>query len=143
MAEKILSQAISTMGEPYNNLSVISAGVSAMDGESASINSVEALKLINLELQDHRSRRLTQSMINEAFMILAMTSVHIETIRSHFHNLPKHLYLFGSFLVLRKNRDITDPYSMDLSNYIACRDTISETIPSIVQFIKQQYRTSV
>jgi protein-tyrosine phosphatase len=35
------------------------------------------------------------------------------------------------------DRQISDPYGMSLENYVQCRDSMVEAIPSLVDFIRR------
>ncbi len=55
---------------------VLSAGVSAGEGESASPEARRALRDVGIELGPHRSRSLTRRMVADADLILTMTEAH-------------------------------------------------------------------
>ena len=74
MAEKLFEEALIKSGT-RKKIRVFSAGISAMDGDQASDNSIEASK-IGLDLMDHRSSALTRATLENASAIFCMTESH-------------------------------------------------------------------
>jgi protein-tyrosine-phosphatase len=142
IAEKLLQHALAVESEPYCKLVVTSAGLAAWDGQEASRNSMEVLKSVELDLSKHRSKKLTPKLVERAFAIFCMTQSQLLSIKNTFQQLPKHLYLMRSFLQNDSYPEITDPYGLDLSAYLNCRDNMVEAIPSIIHFIKETYKAN-
>ncbi len=139
MAEKLLQHALKAEKPPLSNLRVISAGTSAFSGDGPSAHSVEVLKKVGLDLLDHQSQPLSQELIDQAFLILCMTSTHKLILESQLPEAPlPHIVLFREW-VLKGSSDIEDPYGQTLEAYEACRDSLVEAIPSIIQFLKTHY----
>ncbi|MDR5659724.1 low molecular weight protein arginine phosphatase [Serpentinicella sp. ANB-PHB4] len=75
MAEALLKNKLnSSKGD--NEIEILSAGVSAMDEDKASIQAVEVLKEKGISLEKHKSKPLTIDMIDNADIVLTMTSNH-------------------------------------------------------------------
>ena len=72
MAEKIFEEALVKSGNK-KTIRVFSAGISAMDGDQASENSLLACEEIGLDLTDHRSSAITRATIENASAIFCMT----------------------------------------------------------------------
>lgn len=53
-----------------------SAGISAQNGQPASMEAIRACQILGADLTKHKSRRITPEMINDADIIAAMTSSH-------------------------------------------------------------------
>ncbi|MBN2068256.1 MAG: low molecular weight protein arginine phosphatase [Opitutales bacterium] len=136
MAEKLLEHALKAEDAPLSNIKVISAGVSAWDGEAASPNSVKALKKVGIDLSKHRSRELTRDLMDKATLVVAMTQAHLQMIRQFFPNSRAQLMLVRELLPPPADPEIGDPWGSDLESYEACRDSIVEAIPSIVTHLK-------
>lgn len=139
MAEKLLQAALVTQKEPYSKLVVVSAGLAAWEGDEASRNSVKVLESVGLDLSQHRSQKLTQELVDKAFAIFCMTQSQLLAIEHTFDPIPAHLYLMRSFLPDTAQLEISDPYSLDISAYEACRDSMLEVLPLILDFIKKEY----
>jgi protein-tyrosine phosphatase len=132
MAAALLQHALAAQPEPLRSMPVISAGVAARGGEAASENSVIALKKVGIELTNHRSRPLTQEMLNEAFAVLCMTESHRAMIQVQADPVPKNLFLFRQFMPENEDKEIGDPYGGPLRVYELARDEMVEAIPSLV-----------
>lgn len=142
MAEKLLDHALKNEPSACVGLKVISAGISAFDGEAASPYSVQALKKVGIDLSMHRSQLLTEELVSRSFAIFCMTSTHKLLIEHQFlHCLPKHLYLLREWINSSDGMDIIDPYGSSLNDYETCRDNIVQVIPSIVHFLKKEYNS--
>lgn len=141
MAEKLLQYALCESGAPLNRLKVVSAGVAAGLGAAATNHSMTALlKRQNLDLSRHRSRPLTQALIDQSFAVFGMTQSHINHLDVYYQNLPKHVHRFAALTEKGDFTDIPDPFGQGLDAYIACLDSLTEAIPSLVRYLKTQYR---
>ena len=136
MAAALLHHALQAQPEPWRSLRVVSAGVAARAGELVSENSVLALKKVGIDVSQHRSRPLTQKMLDEALMVLCMTESHRAMIQVQADPVPKHLYLFRQFLSGAVDKEIGDPYGGPLRVYEAARDEMVESVPGLVEHLK-------
>ena len=134
MAAALLQHALAAQSEPLRSLKIVSAGVAARTGEPASENSVTALKKVGIDLTGHRSRPLTQEMLDEAFAVLCMTESHRAMIQVQAEPVPKNLFLFRQFIPSAADKEIGDPYGGPLRIYEMARDEMVEAIPSLIWF---------
>lgn len=137
MAEKLLEHAIDAEESLRGKIPVISAGVAAYAGESATPHSATALKKVGLSLDKHRSRPVNPELVENALLILCMTESHRYALLSQYDNIPAPVMLLRE-LIPDADREIPDPYGGILEHYEACRDSIVEAIPSIIRFLKKQ-----
>jgi protein-tyrosine-phosphatase len=140
MAEKLLQHALAAEGEPLNRLEVLSAGVAAGYGDPASENSVAALKKVKLDLSRHKSQPLSDELIDNAFAIFGMTDSHLEVLRHYYKSLPGRVHLLREFMGEGEDDQIPDPIGQDFDAYCACRDAMIEAIPSVVRYLKNEYK---
>jgi protein-tyrosine-phosphatase len=140
MAEKLLQHALAAEGEPLNQLEVVSAGVAAGYGDPASENSVAALKKVDLDLRHHKSQPLTTDLIDRAFAIFGMTDSHLDALRYLCSEVPERTHLLRDFLGDGEDNQIPDPIGQDFDAYSACLDSMIEAIPSVVTYLKNQYK---
>lgn len=138
MAEMLFLHAIDAEHEPLRSLKTISAGISAFDGDFPSPNSVKVLKDCGLDLNGHRTRSLTQQIIDQSLVIFCMTNIHRKIILNEFDVKDCPIYLMREFMASSQNKDIPDPFGQNLEVYKACRDNLVEAIPSIINFLKIQ-----
>ncbi len=139
MAEKLLQHALQAEGAPLNQLEVISAGVAAGYGEPASSNSVAVLKKVQLDLSHHKSQPVTQDLIDNSFAIFGMTDSHLDILEHYHSDLPKRVHLFREFMD-DSDDQIPDPYGQNYDAYMACLDSMIEAIPSIIAYLKKEYK---
>ena len=140
MAEKLLQHALAVEDTPLNQIEIVSAGVAAGYGDPASANSVAALKNVKIDLDRHKSQPLTQDLIDRAFLILGMTQSHIDILNHYHTGLPERVHLFREFMGRGELTEIPDPYGQSYTAYSACFDSIAEAIPSLVMYLKNEYK---
>ena len=92
MAEKLFEEAL-TKSSSKQKISVFSAGISAMDGDKASDNSIIACDEVGLDLSDHRSAAITRATIENASVIFCMTESHRALLHMYFE-LPENSPIF-------------------------------------------------
>jgi protein-tyrosine-phosphatase len=135
MAEQLFRHALNAEDEPYRSIEVESAGVSAINGQPASANSVRALRPVGLSLANHRSQYLPQAMLDDALVVFCMTGSHRDVIELQFRRVPERLHLMREFIPGTKEIEIPDPYGSDLRQYESCRDSMVEAIPSLIKYV--------
>ena len=140
MAEKLLQHALAAEGAPLDQIEMISAGVAAGYGDPASANSVAALKKVKLDLTRHKSQPVTQDLIDKSFAIFGMTQSHIDILQHYHENLPERVHLFREFMGADTDLEIPDPYGQNYAAYAACFDSMAEAIPSLIDYIKREYK---
>lgn len=112
-----------------------SAGIFAQDGQPASSNSQKVIESKLLSLEEHRSQQLSQELIDQAYMILGMTTAHIQQLEFQYNNLPEKIFTFRYWL--NDNEiDIPDPFGGNIEAYQNCLDSIEESISSIAQYLE-------
>ncbi len=103
-------------------LQVASAGTGAVDGSTASDGALLVSLEQGLDLNEHRSRPLTPSLVKEADLILAMGPGHLERVAQLGGAAKAHL-LTDYALGAPSGRQVSDPYGANLAVY---RDTYAE-----------------
>lgn len=136
MAAGLLQHALAAQPEPWQSLRVISAGIVAREGDRVSENSVLALRKAGIDIAGHRSRPVTQALLDQALIVLCMTESHRSSIRLQAEPVPARLHLFREFLPAAASREIADPFGGNLRTYEQCRDELVEAIPSLVAHLK-------
>ena len=119
------------------DITVSSAGVSAMDGNAPSIDAVRVLEQIGIDIQHQRSQFLTQDDVANSDYIFAMTRGHLQSIQHAFPHAAEKTFLVREFEDTDNIKDIPDPIGMGIEVYTLCRDTIRNAIPSLIEFIDQ------
>jgi len=140
MGAALLKHAIDAEPDPIKSIEVVSAGVSAFNGDAASVNSIKAAKNVGLDIAEHKSQALTQAMIDTSFAVLCMTESHRMLMEYQFKKTTPHIYLFRELMQPGQDIEIPDPYGMNLVAYETCRDSMVEAIPSILDFLRREYK---
>ena len=136
MAEKLFEEAL-TKSETGKKVQVFSAGISAMDGDQASDNSIQACEEVGLELKDHRSAALTRATLENASAIFCMTESHRALLNMYFE-VPEttSIFLMIEFTEIG-SKELPDPYGQDIEVYRECRDRMKEALPSLFNWVEK------
>ncbi|MDA1078494.1 MAG: low molecular weight protein arginine phosphatase [Verrucomicrobia bacterium] len=136
MAERLFAHEVSKTDLPKRIISY-SAGLSAMDGDKASQNSIDACKELGLDISDHKSTGLTRTSLEEASVVFCMTESHRALINMYF-DLPQGypIFLMREFLE-EGSKELPDPYGQDIEVYRECRDRMLEAIPSLMNWVEK------
>lgn len=94
MAAALLRGRLADSGR---NLTVMSAGTSAIEGASAEEHAKTVMRERGLDLSDHRARRLDGELVGWADLILCMKEEHIDTIQALSPG-STHVYSLRGFL---------------------------------------------
>ncbi len=139
MAEGLFRHALAAQGEPLNSITVSSAGVSVFDRQTANPNTVMALSKVGIDLTKHRSQPITQTLLDSALAVFAMTESHLAMIALQANPPPENAFLMRAFMGEDADPQIPDPFGMSLSHYEVCRDNMVEAIPSLLQVVERLY----
>lgn len=135
MAAALVRHALDAEPEPLRSIIVDSAGVSALAGYPASANAVETLRKCGITLANHRSKPLTQDLLDTALAVFCMTDSHRAMIEVQSPRAPQNILLMRAFLQ-GSEPEIPDPFGMNLAAYEASRDSMVEAIPSIIAHLR-------
>lgn len=136
MAEKLFARAVENSSLPQKIVSY-SAGLSAMDGDKASQNSMDACEEIGVDISDHRSAGLTRTSLEDASAIFCMTESHRALINMYFELPPGYpIFLMREFIE-GESKELPDPYGQDIDVYRKCRDRMLEAMPSLINWVEK------
>lgn len=139
MAEALLKHVLQAEEEPLRSLEVVSTGVSSFSGEPPAINTVKVLKEAGVSLEGFKSKQLNYQTVRRSFAIFCMTESHRVSVEMSFENCPPYLFLMRELMENTQEYTIPDPYGLNIDAYRACRDSMVESIPSILKFLKKEY----
>lgn len=140
MAEALFKVLVNSRGK-LSETEINSAGIYAVDGETASVNAIEVTREFGADLAEHRAKRLTKEMVDSAELILSMTSQHKQHIIQMYPGAQDKIYTLTEFAYLDtdgidyKNLDIPDPYGMPAEVYKACAGQIFDMLKRIYERI--------
>ncbi len=102
------------------NVSIISAGISAVSGAPAAQQAVDVMQEMDIDLSGHRSQPFTERLANFADVILTMTENHRQAIISQWPQAAPRTH------VLRNDGiDVSDPIGMPVDVYRSTAEQIS------------------
>lgn len=113
-----------------NDLDILvdSAGVFAPIGECAADNAIAAMKKRGIDLSLHRTKPLTEELIDMADVILVMTEAHKMLIENMAQGKVFTLSEYAD-----SEGDISDPYGGDLDEYEEVADEINDLLVDIAE----------
>ena len=133
MAEGLFERMIAERPD----LRVLSAGVSTYPGQPPSAHAVEVLAELGVDISHHRSKPLSEKVVEEADLIVVMTRSHLDSIIYLFPRAAEKVYLLREFEPGATSLDIADPIGMGVEAYRAAREIIRNGLPGLMQFIYQ------
>lgn len=134
MAEYLLKDSL----EPGSTWRVVSAGTDAPNGMPPSYQAAEVLKEWGIEMSGHRSCSLTREIVDDASVIVVMTTSHAARIRWRFPDAEKKIRLLKSFLrnSYGNDTDIPDPIGLSDVVYRGIRDLMKEAMPALIDYVE-------
>lgn len=121
----------------YQGFSIKSAGVIAIDGISASPESVEAMrKYANIDISDFVSHKLTKELTDWADLILVMDRSQKAFIENEMPEAKEKLHFFKEFAgVESKNPDVPDPVGRPFLAYEESFKQIQQAAKAMIKKI--------
>ena len=118
---------------------VETAGVNALDGESATDQAVQVMAERGLDLSGHAAGFLSYERMKESDLILVMEKDHLKHIQLFYRPAKDKAHLLREFGVRRKSGDVPDPYGKSLRTYRACADLIESCMNGVIAHIEKTY----
>lgn len=118
MAEAIFNALIEDAGLPF---CVQSAGTSALRNKQMAPNAKAALEEVGVYVADHFAQQISETLLEEADLVLVMNSQHAAEINRLFKNPSNKVYTLSEYSKSTKgHEDISDPYGQSMVAYRAC-----------------------
>jgi len=114
MAEGLVRRKLEREGLA-DEFHVASAGVWTLDGRRATESAVMTMAELGVDIRAHRSRLLTEEIMDEAALVLTMTHSHAEAIRAEFPQHRHRVMLLSELVGF--GYDIEDPVGGSLLDY--------------------------
>ena len=116
------------------DVEISSAGLFALEGMRANENALRTMAKEGIELGRHRSRQLTQEMVNQAGVIVVMTGDHKEAIAHFSPGIEKKVFLLSEFEedANLRGTDIPDPIAQPLEAYQRCLAQMKSPLANLV-----------
>lgn len=120
-----------------NEFRVISAGTWAIKGNNASDNAVKVMKEKNLDLSKHSSTPLTKKIVDEADLILTMTTNHKRQILDIIPEAKGKVFTLKEYAGYN-SPDISDPFGGNIEIYRETAKEIEEALKRVIQKIPKE-----
>lgn len=108
-------------------IKIISAGISAIEGEEADERAIQVAEKYGLYLRGHRARQLTRKMCQQADLILVMEKRHIRHVSLFLPEARGKVMLLGHW---NQKIDIPDPYGKSIDTFEKVFSLIQASIVS-------------
>lgn len=110
---------------------VASAGVAAGPGSPAASDAVRLLLSEGIDLTRHVSQQLTEELLDQADLVLTMTSGHREAILMSRPDVEQKVVLLSP-----EGRDISDPIGGGVAEYESCKSEIETYLRKLIDEIE-------
>jgi len=138
MAEALARKILAERPEGKGRLEFSSAGVAALTGNRASLEAVEALAGMGVDLRDHRATLLTPGIISEADLILTMTRAHREHILEIFPSAAGKVFTLAEYAGAAG--DVPDPIGQPVEVYRSCAERLKDLIARAIDRLREKER---
>lgn len=137
MAEALFRELV----KERNDYRVMSAGIAAAPGMAASRHTALLMKDRGLDLSTFQSQMLSQTMLEAATHVFAMSSNHQAAIEEEFPAFTDKVYLVSEFVAddTLRGRDISDPFGQSRHAYEQTLRDLEKILPSLVAYIDQTW----
>lgn len=138
MAEGFFNNSVQKAEGSRSQFTASSAGISAYNGDCASTNALKVLKDWNIDIGYHHSKRITQSDVDNALIILTMTGEHKRVLIKASPSAISKTYTLKEYAYESKGldiflADICDPYGGSEEVYRRCAIEIKEAVDKLVE----------
>ena len=134
MAETLLREMLLKKLGREDAVRVLSAGVAAHNGSSASPQSIEVMGERQLDLTGHSSQLLSEDVMNVADLVLTMTRSHRAAILAAWPEMHDRVH------TLRQDGgDISDPIGMPIDAYRQCADQMALELEQWVKRLEDDF----
>ena len=116
---------------------VKSAGIYALDGESASKGAMESLKLEGINIEDHRASIIHRGLLEDADLILTMGRSHKESLISKYDFIEDKIYTLKQF-AYGIEEDVVDPFGGDINVYNNTKEELDKALEEIVKKLNRE-----
>jgi protein-tyrosine phosphatase len=138
MAEGILRKRLADAG--CDGVRVSSAGMSTLNGYSATPNAVEIAARNGIDISDHHSMRMTRKVFEESDLVFALAEGHYERLKE-FPNPENKLYMVKAFPETGQAdaaHSVADPVGGTLEEYKSTFEEIEQEIKRALPEIKRR-----
>ena len=128
--------------EDLPDIEADSAGTMAIEGAPMTEPAIQALELMDIKPKRHKAKGVSQELVDEADLILAMETHHLDELNAIFpeaedktHTLKGYVVRADGFPGDGGEFNITDPFKQPLEDYIECANEIKQALAGLVKRI--------
>jgi protein-tyrosine-phosphatase len=136
MAEGLLKKYLKAAGKGH--IEVRSAGVASLGGLPPTLETMTVMKAEGIDVSGTVSKKITEEMIRDADLILAMEELHREEILRITPWAARKVHLLKEFGLKDKKQQhpgIPDPMGRPVKDYEQCFGTIKKEIERIAKIL--------
>lgn len=112
------------------DITVSSAGVSALDGGNVSPQSAAVMEELGINMSSFQSAMLTKNLLEESDLIITMTSTHRAHVMRILPEAASKTRLLLEFSSL-SGGDVDDPFGGDIADYRSCFRQMKEALDNL------------
>lgn len=112
---------------------VDSAGTYAQEGDGAAASAQKVMSELDIDLSQHRAKRATPEMVNDAALVFVMTQRHLQAVKGLAPG-ASHIHLFSEYSP--EQGDISDPYGRDIEMYRECCQQLQTCVSGVIEHLK-------
>lgn len=136
MAEGLLKKML--QGKGRTDVQVSSAGTNTADGIRPTLETIETMRRVGVDVSGHCGRQVTEEMVKEADLVLCMENFHREQILSALPEVESKVRLLKGFgNAGRMDEEIPDPIGRPIEMYARCLDDIQGGVEQLFQWLEQ------
>lgn len=130
MAQAILTGILNSSDSPMEAFTVLSAGLSTINGLTASPEAMQTMLNEGLDVSLHQSRQLDRDLIIAADYILTMTAAQRDYLQDKYPEKSTSINTISAFAG-KGDQDIVDPFGQGLAAYQECVQQLKELLPEV------------
>lgn len=111
-------------GERKLKLEVLSAGIFAKSGRKAAAAAIEAAKEKGVDIKKHRSRQLEREILEDADLVLTMTTAHKNHILEIMPEINGRVYTLKEYARGETGEEMSEFAGEDIANLRRCANEI-------------------
>ncbi|MFO7154199.1 MAG: low molecular weight protein arginine phosphatase [Caldicoprobacter oshimai] len=138
MAEALFKDLAKKNG--LDDIKVMSAGLAAIEGDSATPQAIEVMERRGVDLSDHRARNVDASLVEEADLILTMTDRHKSILSSMYPEAASKIHVLKEYVeggsVKGELAQILDPFGQPVEVYESCARELEEALTKLIEKLK-------
>ena len=137
MAEGLLLQGVKQKGR--SDVQVLSAGTNTFPGMGPTLETIEVMKELGVDVSSHVSQQLTPDLVRSADAVFCMEDFHREQILAIHPEAESKVHLFRTFQkpAPLDNPNVPDPIGQPRHVYEACRTVIQDGVHRIMEWLEK------